>query len=81
MKEDLEKTIDEYEIIEYRLNGQLHRKKGPAVEYKNGDKFWYKNGLLHRTDGPAVEFANGDKSWWLEGIRYTEEEYNNKIEE
>ena len=32
----------------WNLNGKLHRKNGPAVEYADGDKFWYRNGELHR---------------------------------
>jgi hypothetical protein len=33
----------------------LHREDGPACEWANGDKFWYKNGKLHREDGFAFE--------------------------
>ena len=50
---------------EWRLNGDLHREDGPAIESANGDKEWYLNGDLHREDGPAVEFANGTKEWYL----------------
>ena len=50
-----------------KVNGQLHREDGPAVEYTNGDKMWYFNDRLHREDGPAVEYANGKKSWWING--------------
>ena len=48
-------------------NDKIHRKKGPAIEYANGDKYWLQNGLFHRVGGPAVEFANGRKEWWFEG--------------
>ena len=41
--------------------GQLHRIKGPAVEYSDGTKYWCQNGLCHRLGGPAVELANGYK--------------------
>ena len=51
----------------------FHRVGGPAVEYADGDKFWYINGKLHRTTGPAVEYADGDKSWWLNGLRHRED--------
>lgn len=54
----------------------LHRTDGPAIEYDNGDKFWYINGLLHRSSGPAVELADGTKEWWVDGVQYTEEEFN-----
>lgn len=43
----------------------LHKEDGPAVEYTDGDKFWYKHGLQHREDGPAAEFPNGDKEWYI----------------
>jgi hypothetical protein len=41
--------------------GQIHRKKGPAIEWFNGTKMWYKNGELHRLNGPAVEYSSGYK--------------------
>jgi hypothetical protein len=47
----------------------LHREDGPAIEYVNGYKAYYKNGLLHRDDGPAVEFAGRACSFWKNGIR------------
>ena len=49
---------------------KLHRTDGPAVEYTDGDKFWWQNGLLHRTDGPAIERANGTKEWFQNGHRH-----------
>ena len=49
------------------LNGNIHRKNGPAVEYPSVDRFGYLNGELHRENGPAIEYANGDKSWFLNG--------------
>ena len=45
----------------------------------NGDKEWHLNGELHREDGPAYEGANGDKEWFINDVRYTEEEYYNKL--
>jgi len=57
----------------WRLNGQLHREDGPAVEYANGTKQWYINGKYHREDGPAIEFANGTKQWWLTGQLHRED--------
>ena len=41
--------------------GQYHCEHGPAIEYADGDKYWFQNGEYHRLDGPAVECANGDK--------------------
>jgi hypothetical protein len=52
---------------EWRLNGNLHRTDGPAIERADGSKMWCLNGNLHRTDGPAYEGANGRKAWWLNG--------------
>jgi len=42
---------------------------GPAVEWANGNKCWYKNGKYHRKNGPAIECANGDKEYWYNGKR------------
>jgi hypothetical protein len=38
-----------------------------ALEYSNGDKYWYLNDKLHREDGPAIEAANGTKYWYING--------------
>jgi hypothetical protein len=64
---------------EWCLNGKLHREDGPAIEYPNGTNKWYINGQPHREDGPAVEYSDGIKSWYLNGIKYTEEQFNKKI--
>ena len=48
----------------------LHRENGPAVEYSNGDKFWYQNDQLHRENGPAIECADGTKRWYQRGQRH-----------
>jgi hypothetical protein len=56
----------------------LHREDGPAVEWSNGNKFWYLNDVLHREDGPAVEWINGDKVWFLNDENLTEEEFKKK---
>jgi len=59
--------VDDNGSKEWRLNGQLHREDGPAVEFANGSKYWYLNDRYHREDGPAVERANGSKYWYLNG--------------
>ena len=51
----------------YNDYDQLHRLDGPAVEYVNGEKYWFVNGLKHRLDGPAYEGSNGDKTWYVHG--------------
>ena len=54
--------------IKYRnAESRLHRTDGPAVEYANGSKCWYKEDKYHRTDGPAAEYANGTKHWYKDG--------------
>jgi len=51
--------------------GQIHSfNDKPAIEYDNGDKFWYKKDKIHRIDRPAIEFDNGDKFWYKEGKRH-----------
>ena len=60
------KEIDEFGNIRYyNEQKQLHREDGPAVEYANGDKYWYLNNLCHRIDGPAVDWVNGEKYYYL----------------
>jgi hypothetical protein len=60
-------------------SGQYHRLDGPAVEFEDGEKWWYINGKRHREDGPAIEYSDGDKRWYLNDIRYTEEEFQQEI--
>ena len=48
--------------------GYLHRKDGPAVEYRDGHKQWWINGNLHREDGPAVEYVDGKVRYYLHGV-------------
>jgi hypothetical protein len=57
----------------YNSNGELHREDGPAVEYTNGDKYWYINGKLHRIDGPAIEYNNKHKLWYINGKKHRED--------
>jgi len=57
----------------------LHREDGPAIEWHNGDRYWYINGKLHREDGPACEYADGDKYWLINGEKLTEEEFNARM--
>lgn len=51
---------------------QHHREDGPAMEYSNGGKFYFKNGKRHRLDGPAREFEEL-KEWFIEGERLSPE--------
>ena len=52
-----------------------HRENGPAVEYADGDKFWYQNGQFHRIDGPAVVYSNGQEEWYINDRQLTEVEF------
>ena len=75
-KEDL---LNENTLVslEYKLNGELHRKDGPAVISYNDDgsvdrEEWYLNGQQHREDGPAVIDYDDDgnvsyERWYLNG--------------
>jgi hypothetical protein len=69
-------TIDERGTKWWQLpNCYLDREDDPAIEYNNGDKFWFINGQRHREDGPAIEWNDGFKSWFLNDVEYTEQEY------
>lgn len=67
MTEDSTTIVKLTNRTEYRLNGILHREDGPAVEYANGTRGWYKNGIFHREDGPAIETLKGNQIWFREG--------------
>ena len=63
---------------------KYHREDGPAIEWVDGDKDWYKHGKRHREDGPAVE-CDGVKRWFKHGILHREDgvanEYYNGYKE
>ena len=44
MKSKLTICVDGAKIWYLRLNGQLHREDGPAVEYPDGTIVWWLNG-------------------------------------
>jgi len=56
-----------------------NREDGPAIEYANGIKCWYKEGEYHRTDGPAIEYPDKSKSWYLLNKKLKEKEFNSWI--
>jgi len=62
-------TVRHFGIVEtYNDKGKLHSFDNKhALEFNNGDKYWYKKGRLHRIDGPAIEYSNGTKKWFKEG--------------
>lgn len=62
----------------YNLNcRQLDRNDGPAVEYADGGKLYYKNGQLHNESGPAIQWANGDRYYFLNDVEVSEETVRN----
>lgn len=64
-------VVNKYGTREYYNSAnKLHRDDGPAVEWSNGDKYWYQNGLLHRTDGAAIVSPGGYKTWYHNGQRH-----------
>ena len=66
--------VNDYSTVTYYKPNTdiIHREDGPAVEYANGNKYWYLNGKYHREYGPAVEKSNGDKEWYLNGELHRE---------
>jgi len=63
-----------------------HKQDSPAVEYDNGNKFWYINGKRHREDGPAVEWYYGGIEYYLDDFIYSYLDWlhiirNRKLEE
>ena len=54
----------------YNSANQLHREGGPAIEYADGSKSWYKNDQYHRTDGPAIDWTCGRKEWYQNHKRH-----------
>ena len=70
--------INEYGSKEYFSDKEMvvrHREDGPALEWADGDKFWYRDGLVHREDGPALIYSNGSKYWYIDGVQLTEDAF------
>ena len=68
-------TINAYGTKEWRLNGQLHRTDGPAIEWANGTKVWYLHGIRYDPAGPTpvvLAVDTEDTGWGLlrVGTRY-----------
>jgi len=58
--------------IVYFIKGTkiLHREDGPAIEWDDGSKEWFKNGKRHRDDGPAIEWYDGEAEWCLNDVSF-----------
>jgi len=59
--------------LELHVLGYRHCPYGPALEWADGTKAWYRNGQLHRDDGPAFYAVDGYKAWWRNGQRHRDE--------
>lgn len=57
-------------LIEFYLNGVLHREDGPAWYHIGGSRKWCQNGKLHREDGPAIIDVRGYLHWYIDGQRH-----------
>ena len=69
-------TVDKHGTIHwYNQQDQLHNEHGPAIEWVNGSKSWYRNGERHREDGPAIEWTDGYKVWYLNNNWLTEQQF------
>ena len=66
--------------IELVMNDSQDKKDLPAIQYKNGDSYWFEDGKLHRLNGPAIEKINGNKQWFIDGTEYSEEEFNKRLD-
>ena len=70
----LTREVDEHGTVRYfDGDGERHREDGPAIEWADGTRAWYRNGELHREDGPAIEWADGTRQWFLNGERHRED--------
>jgi hypothetical protein len=58
---------------QHSTTGKLHREDGPAVEWVNGTREWWRNGLRHREGGPAVRLSDGSREWWQNGNLHRED--------
>ncbi len=68
---------NEFGYKEWRLDGELHRDDGPAIEHPLYT-WWWLNGRPHRAEGPAMEWNNGSKHWFLDGQEMSEEQWNER---
>lgn len=60
------RIINNEGLIEYRLNGKLHREDGPAYHDWGTNECWFYDNKLHREDGPAESWS-GTERWYRHG--------------
>ena len=69
--------------VVYKLNDELHRLDGPAIEFHHGGREYYRYGVRHRCrtpclylcdhqDGPAV-LESGREEYYINGKRHRED--------
>ena len=64
----IEYTVEVYSNGDkhWRLNGELHKEDGPAIEFETGDKFWFLNGdnltedQFNKAMSPTKELTIGE---------------------
>jgi hypothetical protein len=49
------KTNENGDTFYYNDEGKLHRTDGPAIEYVNGEKYWYVNGVHQPVESAIVQ--------------------------
>ena len=87
INEGSEKDVTMFNSFKTKYRLGQHRK---IIYYLNGQKryeIWYLGGgMNHREDGPAIQiwYLNGNinhSEWWLDNIKYTREDWVNKLKE
>jgi hypothetical protein len=51
----------------YIRRNVVHRDEGPAIEWADGTRQWYRDGKRHREDGPAIEHPDRTMEWYRDG--------------
>ena len=74
LEKDLPTRVLEDGTKEWRNEaGELHREKGPAIEYADEGYQYYRNGQLHREDGPAEYLAGNRQAYYRDGLLHRED--------
>lgn len=61
----IEKIENSSGLVEYRLNGAIHRTNGPAYYLDGVVWSWYLFGKWHRYYGPVSGY--NEKDWYIHG--------------
>jgi hypothetical protein len=71
--------VNEWGTESWYKDDKIHREEGPARIFNSGEKEWWMNGDCHREDGPAIIGPNGEKQWWLNHVRFSKEDWWERI--